>query len=242
MKTCAFILTLLLINQVAMAKVSPVPKPEDAKLTKARAEMVDKELKSAGIRDADVLAVMNKVQRHEFIAEKYRDRAYENVSLPIGKLQTISQPYMVALMTEAFRPKANFKVLEIGTGSGYAAAVLGEIVDSVYTIEIDHVLAVTADAKLKELGYTNVHVKEGDGFFGWPEEAPFDAIILTCEANKVPPKLAEQLKEGGRLIMPLGETFSAQTMVVITKKNGRLVSRPVVDVQFVPMVGEIKKQ
>lgn len=238
MRRAAFIFTFFIFNQAYAA--SPALQPEDAKFGKARVELIDT-LKSGGIKSEAVIQSMLKVQRHEFVPEKYRDRAYENVSLPIGKLQTISQPFMVALMTQAIRPKAGNKVLEIGTGTGYSAAVLAEIVGEVYTIEIEKGLAETADARLKRLGYKNIRVKTGDGFFGWPEAAPFDAIILTCNADTVPPRLAEQLKEGGRLIMPLGESYSPQTLVIITKTNGKLVSRPLVEVQFVPMVGEIKK-
>lgn len=238
MKKIVLIFTFLLINQITFA--GPAPKPEDQKYAQERSEMTLK-LKSGGIANQAVLAAMRKVQRHEFVPEKYRDRSYENVSLPIGKIQTITQPFMVALMTEAINPKPGQKVLEIGTGTGYSAAVLAEIVGEVYSIDIDSELARTADERLKRLGYTNIHVKEGDGFFGWPEAAPFDAIILTCEAEKVPPKLAGQLKEGGKMIMPLGETYSIQTLVVITKTNGKLVSRPLVEVQFVPMLGEIRK-
>ena len=233
------VLTFLLINQAAFA-ISPAPQPENAKYSKERGVLVEN-LKTAGIKNEAVLAAMNKVQRHEFVPEKYRDRAYENISLPIGRLQTISQPHMVALMTEAIKPKLGYRVLEIGTGTGYSAAVLAEIVSEVYTIDIEPELAKTAANRLKKLGYSNIHIKEGDGFFGWPDAAPFDSIILTCQADSVPPKLAEQLKEGGRLIMPLGKTYSVQTMVVITKTNGKLVSRPLVEVQFVPMLGEIKR-
>ncbi|PIR17804.1 MAG: protein-L-isoaspartate O-methyltransferase [Deltaproteobacteria bacterium CG11_big_fil_rev_8_21_14_0_20_49_13] len=237
MKRLFFILILLGINQ---AFASPTPQKEETKYTKERAALV-KSLRAKGIKNEGVLSAISKVQRHEFIPDKYRERSYENVSLPIGKIQTISQPYMVALMTEATRPKPGQKVLEIGTGTGYAAAVWSELVPEVYTIEIEPELARTADARLKRLGYTNVHVKDGDGFYGWPEVGPFDAIILTCNAEKVPPKLAEQLKEGGRIIMPLGATYSNQTLVVITKTNAKLVSRPIAEVQFVPMVGDVKK-
>ncbi len=241
MKRAVFILTLLLLNQAPLfAKVTVTPLPEDAIYTKQRLELVE-QLKKQNIKDPVVLAAIDKVQRHEFVPEKYRKRAYENISLPVGPLQVISEPHMVALMTEAIRPKPGYKVLEIGTASGYQAAVLAEIVDSVYTIEIVDELAKSAAERLKHLGYTNVHAKSGDGFFGWPEVAPFDAIIITCSADEVPPKLAEQLKEGGRIVMPLGGDYSPQTLAVVTKKNGRLVSRPVVEVQFVPMVGEIKK-
>lgn len=242
MKRFFLILILLIANQAtSLAASNVVPQPEDAKYTKARHYLIDNELRSLGIKNPSVLSAMHEVQRHEFVPEKYRARSYENISLPIGKLQTISQPYMVALMTEAIRPEAGDKVLEIGTGTGYAAAVLGEIVNEVYTIEIEPELAKTAKTRLNRLGYTNVHVKDGDGFYGWPEVAPFDGIILTCNAEKVPPKLAEQLKEGGRLVMPLGADYTPQTLVVVTKVNGKMVSRPLVEVQFVPMVGEIKK-
>lgn len=239
MRRAALILTLFVLNQAYAA--GPAPQPEDQKYNAARIKMVESYLKTSGIRDASVIAAMEKVQRHEFVPEKYRDRAYENVSLPIGKIQTITQPYMVALMTQVIRPKAGDKVLEIGTGTGYSAAVLAEIVGEVYTIEIEKKLAQTADARLKRLGYKNIQVRDGDGFFGWEEAAPFDAIILTCNADTVPPRLGAQLKEGGLLLMPLGETYSPQTLVIITKTNGKLVSRPLVEVQFVPMLGEIKK-
>lgn len=241
MKRSILILTILLLNQAPLfAKVAVTPLPEDAIYTKQRLELVE-QLKGQNIKDPVVLAAIDKVQRHEFVPEKYRKRAYENISLPVGPLQVISEPHMVALMTEAIRPKPGQKVLEIGTASGYQAAVLAEIVDSVYTIEIVDELAKSATERLKHLGYTNVHTKSGDGFFGWPEVAPFDGIIITCSADKVPPRLAEQLKEGGRIVMPLGGDYSPQTLAVVTKKNGQLVSRPVIGVQFVPMVGEIKK-
>lgn len=241
MKRFILILTFILLNQAPLfAKAAVVPQPEEPKYTKQRHELVE-QLKRQNIKDPVVLAAIEKVQRHEFVPEKYRKRAYENISLPVGPLQVISEPHMVALMTEAIRPKPGQKVLEIGTASGYQAAVLAELVDSVYTIEIVDELAKSAAERLKHLGYTGVHTKSGDGFFGWPEVAPFDAIIITCSADKVPPRLAEQLKEGGRIIMPLGGDYSPQTLAAITKKNGQLVSRPVVEVQFVPMVGEIKK-
>jgi len=234
------LISIFFVTNQAILLASPPPQPEDVKYTNARHELVSK-LKERGILDNAVLSAMDKVQRHEFVPEKYRYRSYEDISLPIGKIQTISQPYMVALMTQAIRPKSEYRVLEIGTGTGYSAAVLAELVKEVYTIEIEPDLAKTADDRLKKLGYINIFVKTGDGFYGWEEKAPFDAIILTCTADKVPPRLAEQLREGGLLIMPLGRDYSPQTMVVITKKNGKLVSRPLVEVQFVPMLGEIKK-
>lgn len=239
-KVFTLISIFLFLNQAALFANSPSPAPEDAKFATARAKMVDR-LKKIGIGNQSVLNAMGKVQRHLFSPDKYVDRAYDSISIPLDKFSTISQPHMVALMTEMIRPKAGMKVFEVGTASGYSAAVLAEIVGEVYTVEIVSELAVSAEKKLKELGYTNVHVKSGDGFFGWPEAAPFDAIIMTCTADKVPPKLAEQLKEGGRIVMPMGEDYSHQTLVVITKTNGQLVSRPIEEVQFVPMFGEIKK-
>ncbi len=238
-KRSLLILTFLLINQ-AYAAVSPGPKAEEQSFAAGRAKMVET-LKQKGIKDSAVLASMDKVQRHEFAPEKYIDRSYKDMSLPLGNDSTISQPYMVALMIEAIRARPGQKVLEIGTASGYSAAVLSEIVGDVYTIEIDQTLAAKATSTLAHLGYSNVHVRQGDGFYGWPEEAPFDAIIITCSADKVPPRLIEQLKEGGRMVMPLGDSYSLQTLAVITKTNGKMISRPLVGVQFVPMVGEIKK-
>jgi len=238
-KRAALISTILLFNQAAWA-LSPKPQPENISLSSARRLMTDK-LRKSGIKNEAVLAAMERVQRHEFVPKSYEGKSYDNISIPIGKIQTLTQPLMVALMSEAIRPRPTDKVLEIGTGTGYSSAVLGELVKSVYTIEIEPSLAKSAADRLARLGYSNVHVKSGDGFFGWPEEAPFDAIILTCNANEVPPKLTEQLKEGGRLLMPLGKEYSQQTLVVITKVGGVLVSRPLTEVQFVPMLGEIKR-
>lgn len=239
MKTRLLILIFVLLNQ-ALAFAGPAIQPETANYANARQALATT-LVNNGIKNDAVIAAMGKVQRHLFMSEKYRDRAYNDVALVIGKDQTITQPFMVALMSEAIRPKPEHKVLEIGTGTGYSSAVLAELVDKVYTIEIDPKLAAIADERLKTMGYDNVFVKSGDGFYGWAENAPFDAILLTCTAQKVPPRLVEQLKEGGKIIMPLGENFSPQTMAVITKKNGVLVSRPLVEVQFVPMSGEINK-
>jgi protein-L-isoaspartate(D-aspartate) O-methyltransferase len=172
----------------------------------------------------------------------YRDQAYEDHPLPIGEGQTISQPYVVALMTEALRLKRGDRVLEIGTGSGYQAAILAEIVQEVYTIEIRKNLADRAGLVLKELGYKNVKVKSGDGYFGWEEAAPFDAIIITAAANHIPPPLIRQLKEGGRLIVPLGNTVYYQTLILATKRRGQLDVEQLGPVAFVPMVGEMRKR
>ena len=178
---------------------------DDAYVQK-RQFMVEHDIKERGIKDALVLDVMRKVPRHLFVDEALRSAAYEDHPLPIGEGQTISQPYVVALMTEALRLKPGDRVLEIGTGSGYQAAVLAELVKEVYTIEIRKSLADKASERLGSLGYKNVKVKYGDGYFGWEEHAPFDAIIITASANHIPPPLIKQLKKAGRLIIPVGST------------------------------------
>ena len=207
-----------------------------------RRTMVLRDIKGRGIGDQRVLAAMEKIPRHLLVGERYRHEAYADHPLPIGEGQTISQPYVVALMTEALKLKAADRVLEIGTGSGYQAAVLAEIVRDVKSIEIRQGLAKTAAAKLKELGYANVAVKYGDGYFGWEEHAPFDAIIITASVNHIPPPLIKQLKEGGRLILPLGSTVYYQTLTLVTKrKGGELDVQQLDPVAFVPMTGEARK-
>lgn len=207
-----------------------------------RQTMVLRDIKGRGIGDQRVLAAMEKIPRHLLVGERYRHEAYADHPLPIGEGQTISQPYVVALMTEALKLKAADRVLEIGTGSGYQAAVLAEIVRDVKSIEIRQGLARTAAAKLKELGYANVAVKYGDGYFGWEEHAPFDAIIITASVNHIPPPLIKQLKEGGRLILPLGSTVYYQTLTLVTKrKGGELDVQQLDPVAFVPMTGEARK-
>lgn len=206
-----------------------------------RQAMVENDIKGRGIRDRKVLEVMAKIPRHLFVDERLRDKAYADYPLPIGEGQTISQPYVVALMTEALRLKPTDRVLEIGTGSGYQAAVLAEIVKEVYTIEIRKSLADLAAKRLKDLGYKNVKVKHADGYFGWKEYAPFDAIIITAAANHIPPPLIKQLKEGGRLIIPLGGTVYYQILTLITKEKGELDVLQMGPVSFVPMIGEAQK-
>ena len=207
-----------------------------------RKQMVELDIRDRGMKDAVVLDVMGKVPRHLFVDAPYRDRAYEDHPLPIGEGQTISQPYVVALMTEALQLKPGDRVLEIGTGSGYQAAVLAGIVKEVYTIEIRKALADKAEKTLVDLGYRNVKVKYGDGYFGWNEQAPFDAIIITAAANHIPPPLIKQLKEGGRLIVPLGSTIYFQTLTLATKRKGELDVEQVCPVAFVPMTGEMQKR
>jgi protein-L-isoaspartate(D-aspartate) O-methyltransferase len=210
--------------------------------TNKRQAMIDLDIKGRGIKDKSVLEAMGKIPRELFVEESLRSRAYSDQPLPIGEGQTISQPYVVALMTEALRLKPSDRVLEIGTGSGYQAAVLAEIVKEVYTVEIRKTLAEAAARRLKALGYKNIEVKFGDGYFGWEEHAPFDAIIITASANHIPPPLIKQLKEGGRLILPLGSTLFYQTLTLATKEKGELKMEQMGGVLFVPMIGETEKK
>src|ERR1700730_2227437 len=207
-----------------------------------RQKMVEQQLKPRGIRDERVLAAMGKVPREEFVAENLRGQSYADSALPIGHDQTISQPFIVAYMTEQLRPKPTDRVLEIGTGSGYQAAVLAELVKDVYTVEIVEPLAKEASARLARLGYNNAHVKIGDGYQGWAEVAPFDAIIVTCAPDKVPQPLTQQLKDGGRMIVPVGTTMMDQQLYLLEKKNGELAQTAILPVRFVPMVGEAAKK
>ncbi len=215
--------------------------PTAADLAAQRQRMVEQQLKPRGIKDERVLAAMAKVPREEFVPADVRPSAYEDGPLPIGYDQTISQPYVVAFMTEQLRPKRSDRVLEIGSGSGYQAAILGELVTEVYTIEIVEPLAKSAEATLQRLGYNNVHTKVGDGYKGWPEEAPFDAIIVTCAPEKVPQPLVDQLKDGGRMVIPVGERF-AQQLYLLEKKNGQLKESVTLPVRFVPMLRETQKK
>ena len=192
-----------------------------------------------GITNARVLAVMERVPRQEFLPAHLRASAYEDSALPIGYGQTLSQPYIVALMTELLEPQPADRVLEIGTGSGYQAAILASLVQEVFTIEIIEPLANRAAATLKDLAFTNVHVRAGDGYRGWPEAAPFDGIIVTCAPERVPPPLVDQLREGGRMIIPVGETGNQQ-LFLLRKQEGKLERRAVLPVRFVPMTGDAR--
>jgi protein-L-isoaspartate(D-aspartate) O-methyltransferase len=204
--------------------------------------MVERDLRGRGIKDLMVLAAMGKVPRHLFVGDSQKRKAYEDYPLPIREGQTISQPYIVAVMTEALKLKPSDRVLEIGTGSGYQAAILAEIAREVFTIEIKRSLAETARARLKELGYGNIEVKFGDGYLGWEEKAPFDAIIITAAPDHIPPKLIAQLKEGGRLVLPIGSPGSYQTLTLVTKEKGGLRSEQIGSVVFVPMIGGSEKE
>ncbi|MHC4457971.1 MAG: protein-L-isoaspartate(D-aspartate) O-methyltransferase [Planctomycetota bacterium] len=224
---------------------APHPKhshPAFTERTKERARMVAGQIKARDVSDPNVLKSMLTVPRHAFVRHRDLRRAYADHPLPIGLGQTISQPYIVAFMTEALQLKPDSKVLEIGTGSGYQAAVCAEIAKQVYTIEIVEGLANRATKCLKELGYPNVFVRFGDGFFGWPEEAPFDAIIGTAAAGRIPEPLLEQLKPGGRMILPYGSPRGFQYLVLITKDDkGNISRKNVMPVRFVPMTGEVMK-
>lgn len=200
----------------------------------ARYEMVEEQIERRGIKDEAVLAAFRNVERHKFVPGNYKDDAYSDSPLPIGYGQTISQPFIVAYMTEIIEPGKNDKVLEIGTGSGYQAAVLAEIVNEVYTIEIISDLGKSAKQRLSNLGYENVSVKIADGYYGWEEHAPFDAIVVTAAAEYIPPPLIEQLKNGGKMIIPVGSPFLTQQLMLVEKENGETKSKSLMPVRFVP--------
>jgi len=217
----------------------PAEERNEAALARARALMVEEQLASRGVEDARTLAAMRKVPRHLFVPPAVLDQAYDDHPLPIGHGQTISQPYIVAFMTEALGLRGGETVLEVGTGSGYQAAVLAEIAARVYTIEIVAPLAEEARERLHRLGYANVDVRAGDGYLGWPEAAPFDAIMVTAAAPRVPEPLKEQLRDGGRLILPVGDEW--QELVVVTRRGTRYEERRVLPVRFVPMTGKVRQ-
>lgn len=212
----------------------------EEKFEARREEMVDKQIVRRGVKDERVLGAMKQVPRHLFVPVRMIHGAYDDNPLPIGHDQTISQPYIVALMTEALELEPGDRVLEIGTGSGYQAAVLAEIVDTVFTIEIVPELAEMARLNLEGAGYRNVNVRAGDGYRGWPEEAPFPAIIVTAAPDHVPEPLIEQLAEGGRLVIPVGDVY--QELLVLHKKDGKVLRRTVIPVRFVPMTGEAERR
>jgi protein-L-isoaspartate(D-aspartate) O-methyltransferase len=199
-----------------------------------RHRMVEEQIIARGISDSTVINAMLEVKRHLFVPEKFRVSAYEDHPLPIGYRQTISQPYIVALMTELLKANMNHKILEVGTGSGYQAAVLSLLADSVFTIEIIPGLAASAEKRLDSLGYNNVTVKAGDGYKGWKEHAPFDGIIVTCAPKKVPPLLLEQLAIGGRMVIPVGSYF--QELLLLTRDSTGISEKSIVPVRFVPMI------
>ena len=229
---------LAILPREGRGQTNATPAGEEDRFTAERRRMVQEQLSSPGynITNARVLAALGKVPRHRFVPAELRHQAYADGPLPIGHGQTISQPYIVAFMTGQLDPQPMDRVLEIGTGSGYQAAVLAQLVAEVYTIEIVEALAQRAEVDLKRLGYTNIHVRAGDGCQGWPEAAPFDAIIVTCAPEKVPPPLVEQLKDGGRMIIPVGP-MGDQELVLLRKRGEQLEQRAVLSVRFVPMTG-----
>lgn len=226
----------LLLSLASITSASSAEEGFEAK----RNRMVDTAIVAEGISGPAVLSAMRKVPRHEFVAAPFRAQAYEDHSLPIGAQQTISPPFVVAYMTEVLDPQPGDRILEIGTGSGYQAAVLAEICQEVYTIEIVPSLARSAQRRLKELGYQNVHVRAGDGYLGWPEHAPFDRIIVTCSPEQIPLPLTEQLKEGGTMLIPVGERYQ-QSFHLLKKKDGQLETQKLASTLFVPMTGESEK-
>jgi protein-L-isoaspartate(D-aspartate) O-methyltransferase len=199
-----------------------------------RENMVSSQIIARGIKHQPTIDAMSVVPRHLFVPRRLQSQAYRDGPLPIGYGQTISQPYIVAFMTEIIKPEKGERILEIGTGSGYQAAVLSRIVDSVFTIEIVKELAISSASVFKELGYDNIWVKHGDGYFGWPEHAPFDKIIVTAAAEEVPPLLFEQLAEDGKMIIPIGPEFSVQYLILVQKKHGKMKKTNMLPVRFVP--------
>lgn len=228
------IVTILLVQCEEKGKTNQSAPKEEFKTM--REKMVETQIKARGVKDPRVLSAMLKVERHLFVPKESQSSAYADQPLPIGEGQTISQPYIVALMTELMELKGEERVLEIGTGSGYQAAILGELAKEVYSIEIIEKLASSAKDLLLNLGYKNVTVKAGDGYLGWPEAAPFDAIIVTCAPDHIPQPLIEQLKEGGRMVLPVGSY--SQDLKKITKRSGKIETTSVIPVIFVPMTGD----
>lgn len=219
----------------------PAFSQEDS-FTQARERMVERDILSRGITDERVIEALRRVPRHLFVPKELEKLAYEDTPLPIGYGQTISQPYVVALMTENLRVQAKDKVLEVGTGSGYQAAILSEMGCKVYTVEIIKALADEAQKRLADLGYRSVSVLWGDGYFGWKEHAPFDGIIVTCAVDHIPPPLLEQLKEGGRMVIPVGPPWSLQSLLVVEKTREGIVTRDLGAVRFVPLTREKREK
>jgi protein-L-isoaspartate(D-aspartate) O-methyltransferase len=230
----SFRVRLALITVAALGIACERLQTNTSDLAAQRERMVKEQIADRGVTDERVLVAMRTVPREKFVPEKFRPSSYDDGPLPIGYDQTISQPYVVALMTEQLRPQSGHQILEVGTGSGYQAAVLAGIVAEVYSIEIVKPLARSAETILQQLGYKNVHIKTGDGYKGWPERAPFDGIIVTCAPDHVPQPLVDQLKEGGRMVIPVGPPL-AQELYVVQKTNGQLRQSALLDVRFVPM-------
>tara|TARA_B100001750_G_scaffold218797_1_gene205228 strand:+ start:896 stop:1675 length:780 start_codon:yes stop_codon:yes gene_type:complete len=227
-------------DDFVLASLTNTGKQTEIRHTLLREQMVEEQIQQRGITSENVIAAMNSVQRHLFVPQNLANRAYEDNPLPIGFNQTISQPFVVAYMTEIAALTEEAKVLEIGTGSGYQTAVLAEIVSEVFSIEILPELAIRSRNLLDDLGYRNITIKSGDGYQGWPEEAPFDAIVVTAAPNHVPPALIEQLAVGGKLVIPVGQV--QQEMTIITKTDSGASTVQTLPVRFVPMTGEAQEQ
>lgn len=236
-KPLVFILIVVLVFYLTISAQEDNESQEKI-FTQRRQSMVLNQLHNRDIIDSKVLQAMLTIPRHQFVDEHIRESAYNDYPLSIGEGQTISQPYIVALMTQLLELKGNEKVLEIGTGSGYQAAVLAEIVKEVYTIEIYKSLSNKSEKLLKDLGYKNIHFKVGDGYYGWEEYAPYDAIIVTCAPDHVPPSLIQQIKDdGGRIVVPVGGIWMVQTLMKVEKIKGKVRSKGLIGVRFVPMLG-----
>ena len=236
-RTCSSVGRSFLLASLILAACSDAKPPATGDLTAQRHTMVDQQIAARGVSDPATLEAMRTVPRHEFLPLRLRNEAYMDYPLPIGHGQTISQPYIVAFMTEAIRPQPGEKILEIGAGSGYQAAILAQMGADVYTVEIVEPLAEMARQTLERLGYKNAQVRHGDGYRGWPEHAPFDAIIVTCAPDKIPPDLVAQLKDGGRMIIPVGGGMN-QELVLLRKQGDQIEKQSVLPVRFVPMTGE----
>jgi len=233
---------LVVVLAAALFLLLPTPRAaswdESKEMRQRRLDMVSRQIAARGVRDKEVLEAMRSVPRHLFVPQALQERAYVDSPLPIDAGQTISQPYIVALMSELLELEPQQRILEIGTGSGYQAAVLSVLVEEVFSIEIKEILYRQATERLKELGYGNVRTRHGDGYFGWEEEAPFDGIMITASVDHVPPPLLEQLVDGGKIVLPLGHPFSFQNLVVVTKQGEDYRLRQVTGVLFVPMTGK----
>lgn len=243
--TASLLLLLLLLAVTApSAAAQDAPRAGDAPAAAGsdradeRRRMVEDQIAARGVDDPRVLEALRAVPRHRFVPDEHADAAYADRPLPIGYGQTISQPYIVAFMTDVLELEPDDRVLEVGTGSGYQAAVAAQVVDSVFTIEIVEELARAAAERLRDLGYDDVQPKQGDGYFGWEEHAPFDAILVTAAAGHVPPPLVQQLAPGGRMVVPVGGVFQVQHLVLVTKTaEGKVTTRNLLPVRFVPLVG-----
>jgi protein-L-isoaspartate(D-aspartate) O-methyltransferase len=241
-RAAPFLILVLLAGVLGLAGLfSAGSAPRQDSYVEARLRMVSTTIEAQGIQDSLTLHAMRTVPRHEFVLPADRRRAYGDHPLPLTHGQTISQPYIVAFMTELLKPRQGMKVLEVGTGSGYQAAVLAEAGAQVFTVEIIGALATSAEERLQRLGFTNVRTRHADGFFGWQEEAPFDRIIVTAAAGHIPPPLIEQLKPGGRMVIPVGSVYGIQNLIEVQKtEEGEVVTRVMLPVRFVPLLREIR--